>query len=368
MRIGIDISQSAYEGTGVSRFTRGLIDISLLNADSEDKWTYLFSGLRKKIDPSIKKNITNRSQKLIEIPIPPKILSLLWNDMHILPVEKFTGQLDWFITSDWTEPPAYCKKATIVHDLTFRKYPETVHDTIRATHEKRLKRVATESHIVFCDSIATKKDLIEEFDVTAEKTVVNYPGVTVKHPNAEYLDSVKKKYGLIKPFVLAVGKIEPRKNLNRLIEAFTAVDIEAELIIVGPSGWDNLNNQKIDNHRVRMLGYVDDADLFALYTLATCFIFPSLYEGFGYPAVEAMLLGCPTALSHSSSLIEIGGNASVFFDPTNVYEIKEAISRLLSDSDLRLKCRTTGLKQASLFTWDRYYHILQEALLNHENG
>ncbi len=320
MHIGIDISQLAYEGTGVARYTKGIVETSLAHHESGDEWTYFFSGFRKQLDPTIEDKIIKSGSKLIKFPLSPRMLSILWNDLHVLSADKLTGKLDWFITSDWTEPPVSGNKATIVHDLVFKKYPDTVHRSIKSTHEKRLRRVAAESNLIFCDSIATRDDLINEYSIAKNKTIINYPGVKLTKPSEDHIEKIRNKYNLIKPFVLSVGKIEPRKNLNKLIETFESIEAEVELIIVGPDGWGNIDNSKIDNHRIRLLGYVPDEELYALYASAICFVFPSLYEGFGYPAVEAMSLGCPTALSRTSSLIEIGGDASIFFNPEKVDE------------------------------------------------
>ncbi|MCX6730434.1 MAG: hypothetical protein NTZ55_01155, partial [Candidatus Roizmanbacteria bacterium] len=144
MNIGIDISQVIYEGTGVGRFTKGLIE-TILQYDTTNKWTFFFSSFRGKINEELLNKIKNSSHKYIYLPLPPAILSFLWNTLHIIPIETFTGPLDVFICSDWTEPPSKCKKATIVHDFAYLRYPETVHKIILETQKKRMNWVRRES-------------------------------------------------------------------------------------------------------------------------------------------------------------------------------------------------------------------------------
>ena len=126
MKIGLDISQMVYEGTGVSRFVHGLIQ-GILTHDNQNEWFFFFSSLRQRIDPKIKQLIGQKHHRLFEYKLPPTTLSFVWNTMHRMKVEKLVGNLDWFISSDWTEPPSNMKKATIIHDLVYLRYPETVH-------------------------------------------------------------------------------------------------------------------------------------------------------------------------------------------------------------------------------------------------
>lgn len=361
MKLGIDISQIVHTGTGVARFTQGLTD-AIFQYDHSNEWTFFFSSLRRKIDTTLSDKIENKGYKLTSQKIPPTLLTVLWNNLHMVKIERFTGNLDWFITSDWTEPPSSGNKATIVHDLTFLRYPETVVSSIRSVQEKRLRLVKKESKIIFTDSEATKKDLIDLLEIEPKRIVVNYPGVEVKVPTPEQITQTQFRYKLHNPFVLAVGKVEPRKNLKRLIQAFNELENSSqELVIVGPPGWETIDTPP--NDKIRFLGYVNDTDLYALYALATGFIFPSIWEGFGYPAIEAMQLGCPVALSNNSSLGELGKGAALTFDPFDINAIKNALTTLIEDNKLRTHLIAEGKKKAKHFTWEKYYEKMIKTLL-----
>ncbi len=359
MKIGIDISQIVYNGTGVARFTDGLVN-AVLEYDKNNDWLFFFSGLRRQLSKELEKRIVDRGFKLLKWKLPPSVLSLLWNDFHQI---KIGESFDWFITSDWAEPAvSRTKKATVVHDLVFKRYPETVNTRIRQTQIKRLEWVKKESDIIFTDSEATKKDVIDMFGIATDKIVVNYPGVTVTKPAQTAIKETLKKYNLTKPFILAVGKLEPRKNIERLLEAMKQWNNEAiDLVIAGPEGWGNTNFKfKISN--LKLLGYVPDSDLYSLYSSSLFFVYPSIWEGFGYPIIEAMKLETPVACSDTSSIAEIAGDAALTFDPNDVNAMTHCINKMSRDKKLRNELITKGLMRSRTFTWERYYNKLINSL------
>ncbi|OGK14008.1 hypothetical protein A2859_00260 [Candidatus Roizmanbacteria bacterium RIFCSPHIGHO2_01_FULL_37_16b] len=364
MKIGIDISQIVYEGTGVSRFTHGLVS-AILNYDKENEWVFFFSSLRRILDLNLEKKIIEKGHKLVKWKLPPTALAFLFNDLHkfskyLISSFYLLTSLDWFITSDWTEPPLPVKKATIVHDLVYLRYPETVDNKIVSTQKKRLSWVKKESEIVFADSYTTKKDLMDLLKVDSRKIIVNYPGIDVKKPTLEQINITLKKYNLKKPFILAVGKSEPRKNFRRLIEAFSKRnDHNLELVIVGPMGWDekNIKYQSASwRTNIKYLGLVSDTELFSLYSSCLFFVCPSIWEGFGYPVVEAMRLGVPLATSNTSSLSEITKDAAILFNPFNVNDIYKSMVALINDKNLRINLAKKGLEKSRIFTWKKYYN------------
>lgn len=351
MRIGIDISQIVHKGTGVARFIDGLVR-TICQYDKTNEWLFFFSSLRQTLNPSIEKLIISHGWKLVKMKLPPMALSVMWNDLHVLRVETLTGELDWFISSDWTDPPAKSKKATVVHDLVYLRYPDTVNQLILKTQRKRLEWVSKESDLIFADSRTTKDDLVNLLKLDSSKIVVNYPGIEIKKSN--------KKITTKKAFILTVGKIEPRKNLGRLIEAFEKLNPKnVELLIVGPEGWDR--DVKISDN-VRWLGYVSDEELSSLYSSCLFFIYPSIWEGFGYPVLEAMSLGSPVATSNTSSLKELGQNVALLFDPMKVDEIKNALRKLISSNELRKELSQKGRQRVKDFTWKKYYDVMIKAL------
>lgn len=364
MNIGIDISQIVYKGTGVSRFTEGLVS-AILEYDTKNNWSFFFSS-RQELPITVESNILSKNQELIKWPIPPKVLSLLWNDLHqysqlITPKREF----DWFITSDWTEPPIKTKKATIVHDLVFKKYPETVHNTILQTQEKRMKWVTKESDLIFADSQSTAEDLNEYYSFDKKKITVNYPGVqSSMEMDINFIDEIRSNFRIPEQFILTVGKLEPRKNLEKLIEAYHLLQKKHKklpaLVIVGMRGWDT-DIKKHDD--IILPGYVNDEILTALYQSAMCFVYPSIYEGFGYPVVEAMGNKCPVLTSNTSSLKEISeGNTALTFDPFDTKDIAEKLEKMITNQQMRTTYIKKGLARSKDFTWKQYVDTLIKSL------
>jgi hypothetical protein len=179
MKIGIDISQLAYENTGVANYLRDLIR-NLIILDTKNEYILFYSSLRKQSQISkFKSQIHNSKIKIKSYPLPPTILDFIWNKLHIFPIEWFIGDIDIFITSDWTEPPASkAQKATILYDLIIYKYPDETDAKIVATQKRKLKWVKKESDIIFCISEATKKDAIDILELEKKRLHVIYPGIT----------------------------------------------------------------------------------------------------------------------------------------------------------------------------------------------
>jgi len=177
MKIGIDISQIAYEGTGVEGYLKNLVE-SILKIDKKNEYILFFSSLRN-FKFQISNFKSNSNVQIKKFRLPPSILDLLWNRLHILPIEWLIGDVDIFIASDWTEPPVLrAKKATILYDLIVYKYPQETDKKIVEVQKRKLKWVKKESKIIFCISEATKKDAIEILGIKEERLKVIYPGVS----------------------------------------------------------------------------------------------------------------------------------------------------------------------------------------------
>jgi hypothetical protein len=179
MKIGIDISQLAYKNTGVANYLEQLIN-SLLKLDDRHEYILFYSSLRQKIPSFDKASVRSQNSKIIikSFKFPPSLLDLLWNKLHILSIENFIGNVDLFITSDWTEPPSKkAKKATILYDLIVYKFPEETDKKIITTQKRKLQWVKKESNIIFCISESTKKDAIEILGIEENRLAVIYPGI-----------------------------------------------------------------------------------------------------------------------------------------------------------------------------------------------
>jgi len=177
MKIGIDISQTAYQGSGAARFTKKLVE-HLLKIDEENQYLLFYSSLRRPLEPAFIEKISNPRVEIKQFRLPPALLDFLWNKLHIISIERLSGPLDVFLSSDWTQPPSQkAKLATVIHDLSFLKFPQEHHARIRAVQKRRLKWIVEECDLIICVSQATKKDVQNELGVNEEKLKVIYEGV-----------------------------------------------------------------------------------------------------------------------------------------------------------------------------------------------
>jgi len=177
MRIGIDISQITYEKTGVSDYLKNLVQ-SLTKIDKKNEYVLFFSSLRRNFPTNVLASTVNQNSniRIKTFRFPPTVLDLLWNKLHVLPIERLIGNVDIFITSDWTEPPSKGNKATILYDLVIFKRPQETVKKIIDVQKRKLKWVKKESKVIFCISQATKKDAIEILGIQESKLRVIYPG------------------------------------------------------------------------------------------------------------------------------------------------------------------------------------------------
>lgn len=307
----------------------------------------------------------------------------LWHRARLpYPVENITGALDLFHATDFVLPPTRSHTRTIltVHDLTFIRAPETASPNLKAYLDAVVPRSVSRADHVLADSQATKDDLIELYSTPPDKITVLYSGVdAVFRPILELNQraSVRAKYKLsTRPYIFAVGTVQPRKNYVRLIQALAVVRAaghDIDLVIAGGRGWldnpiyDALRDQRLESH-VHMIGFADDADLPALYNDALCIATPSIYEGFGLPVLEAFACGTPVVTANVSSLPEVAGDAALLIDPTDVDALADALTRLITDESLRAELITKGFARAKQFTWDEAAHQLRRVYGGVLNG
>lgn len=259
-----------------------------------------------------------------------------------------------------TLPAAFPGRGVVtVHDLGYRYFPQA-----HPRHHRLYLDVTTRYSVrraarILADSEATSNDLQKFYHVSPEKIRVVYPGVTP--PDAEQtlnsaIARVRDKFKLPQQYFLFVGTLQPRKNIARLVQAFDrwshANPIGAGLVLAGGKGWlfDEAWLQNVKN--VYPVGYVTDAEKYALMAGALALVFPSLYEGFGFPVLEAMHCGTPVIASNTSSLPELAGNAALLVDPLNVSDIATAMDLIFSQIRLRYQLRAMGYRQVEKFTWE----------------
>jgi glycosyltransferase involved in cell wall biosynthesis len=250
-----------------------------------------------------------------------------------------------------------------VHDLVYHLFP-AYHRSMNYWYlNTAMPLFARRADAVIAISQSTKRDLMRYYQVPEDKITVVYEAASSRFrpASAEAVAEAKASYRLPDKYVLALGTIEPRKNLNRLLDAVCMIrqkDPELSLVIVGHAGWlyqDFFQHiEKLDDPKAVLLsGYVPDADLPAVITGAKAYVLASFYEGFGLPILEAMACGTPVVSSNTSSMPELGAKAARYFDPHDLQDMVTAISAVLEDADLREEMRRRGFEQAARFSWKR---------------
>lgn len=343
MRVGIDISPIVY-GTGVSIYTKNLVE-NLLRLDEKDTYR-LFGGSFRDFF-KLKKLIAGFDTVKRVYPLPPFLLDILWNRLHTMPFEVFAGKVDVYHSSDWTQAPSRAFKVTTVHDLVPIKFASQSHPRIVAVHKRRLAWIKKEVDRVIAVSKSTKADLVNlGIDKKKIKVVYEAASEEFKPVDSKTVETVLKDFGVRNDYVMSVG-FGPRKNTDRIIEAFQKTKTKnLKLVFVGRTP-----EKGFDERSVITLNQVDSAkQLTALYSGAKALIYPSLYEGFGLPVVEAMSCGCPVVTSNTSSLPEVAGDAAVLVDPTSTNEIADGIQEVLKNSK---KYISKGKKQSAMFSWKK---------------
>lgn len=260
------------------------------------------------------------------------------------------------------------KVIVTIYDTVFFSAPETMGD-MKAISE--YKYAAERSDLILTISESAKSDIIKHFNVDEKKIEIVTPGIDLEKYLHNYtdieLENVRKKYKLPENYILYLGTIEPRKNIERTIKAFIKykkeVKDDLKFVIVGGKGWKYDNIMKLIESMgtdIILTGYIDEEDKIPIYKLAQIFAFPSLYEGFGMPVLEAMAAGVPVITSNVSSLPEVAGDAAILVDPLNEDEIFEAYKKILSDKKLQLEMIEKGLEQAKKFEWKESAKVLEQ--------
>lgn len=357
--IGLDYTAAVQQTAGIGRYTRELT-AALARLAAEADLRLFIAGARRATLPPPPGSATYHPSFLSE-----RNHNRLWQRLRLpVPVEAWTGRLDLFHEPDYSLPPTLPGTKTVltVHDLAFEHYPdETMPGMLGYLQQVAPRSIRRADHVIAV-SQATRRDLVTLYGTPPEKINVIPPGVDARfytQHTPDEIAAIRRKYGLPGgPLVLTVGTLQPRKNHLRLVRAFAAIKARAALVIAGGKGWDyETVRDEVGrlglSDRVVFTGFVDNADLPALYRAATVFAYPALYEGFGLPALEAMASGVPVVASNTSSLPEVVGEAGLTVDPLDVDDITAALDRLLGDASLRAELRKKGTARAAAFTWAR---------------
>jgi glycosyltransferase involved in cell wall biosynthesis len=363
MKIGIDVSSLLKDRSGIGTYSYNLIK-NIFKIDTENEYRLLSYSLKESLKEC--PSFDNPNVKSYHYRIPGKLLLKAWQWFDFPPVDAFLGKIDIFHSTNFLVIPQYKgKKIVTFHDMYFLIEPRHTERFGGKYFLKTLPEKVKGVDRVIAVSENTKQDAMRFLGVTEERIRVIYEAVDESFRVIEDKDAVsriKAKYKIEGDYLLFVGTLEPRKNLIRLVEAFTMLKREGrfpfKLVLAGKKGWaiDNLFRKVEDlgiKEEIIFLGYVVPEDLPYLYNGAEVFVFPSLYEGFGLPALEAMGCGIPVLTSKRSALPEITGGAAILVDPMNVEEIAKGIRMLIENVSLRNEMVVKGLQRVKDFSWRR---------------
>lgn len=361
--------------TGIGRYTYEIA--KQLQKNSNLKLKFFYGGFESKKLLSLSEKKDKQSLKIsaVNTPIVKKVLRKL---AHILN-KTFPSKCDIY----WQ--PSFIPNAdirakrviTTVHDLSFMLYKD-FHPKQRVEHFEKhfLKNIAI-SDMIITGSNYSKQEIVKELSFTEDKIRVIYHGVD--HDIFKVDRSRKTSLDVPKKFILSVGSIEPRKNLEGLLRAYSLLGdqlkTQYKLVLVGFKGWNNKEIMRLielDRKNIHYLGFVSDEELSKIYNQASCFVYPSFYEGFGLPVLEAMACGVPVVCSESSSLPEVGADAVLYCNPKDKKSIRDKIELILQSQELQEQMMQKGVTQASKFSWEKstkeHLELFEEVMQDIDNN
>ncbi|MFZ2193371.1 MAG: glycosyltransferase family 1 protein [Candidatus Moraniibacteriota bacterium] len=360
--------------TGVEEYTLGLL-LNLLEADRDNDYVLFFSSWKKPaFDFSIFEKYSNVTVKKIKI--PNKLFNFFFWYFSWPKIDKLVGGVDviFFPNIIFGAVSKEVKMITTIHDLSFERYPEYFSWKRRFWHIFiNSKKICQRADQIIAVSNSSQNDIISLYGVEKEKVKMIHSAVSEKFKiidrNDEKLIKIKNKYSLPFKFILYLGTVEPRKNITGIIRAYSNLQSFAretknfelakyKLVIAGSNGWLNedifkeIKKSKFKKDII-LPGFIQDADKVYVYNLASLFVYPSFFEGFGFPPLEAMKCGVPVIASNNSSLPEICGVNSILINPDKPGEISQAMQQILLDRVLREKLIKVGLEKAKEFNWKK---------------
>jgi glycosyltransferase involved in cell wall biosynthesis/SAM-dependent methyltransferase len=362
MKIAIDVSLAVGESAGVGSYTRGLLE-GLAAIDPNNEYVlYSYLDFPQSLQSTFPQQ-PNFSLRMLQL--EGEHWERMWSRADLPPQEALEAVQ--VLHSPFFNAPREHHGALVVtiHDVSFLLQPQFHTEANRLHCLQGTLNAALYADRIIAVSQQTKQDLMDYFSLPEERIHVIYeaPGkVYAPERNVEVIRAVLERLGIFHNFILFVGSLEPRKNLKTLLQAYASYVTrdagEEWLVVAGGKGWlsDDLARVAADlgiAERVQFLGYVQETDLRVLYSAAKLFVYPSIYEGFGLPPLEAMACGAPVITSNTSALPEVAGDAALLIDPHDSEALHRAMQMVLRDADLRSSMRRRSLARAALFSWER---------------
>lgn len=370
------------EKTGIGYYTEGLVE-HIIEQNAEDQfYINVFSFKQNRIKEKILEKYQKKNTKIqICKWFPLRLYKMIWNIIPIPYWLFFKKKMDLTHFFNFYIPPfVKGKRVCTIHDMTIKAYPKTVRIENRIMMMLNLKKTCKRADRIITSSEFSKKEIVKYMDVNPDKISVLYSGVNLDLykpcKNLEKIKKVRDKYSIPDKYYLYLGTLEPRKNIERLIMGYGILKSKKEkkipkLVIAGKKGWMYEDIFKLVKEKellddIIFTGYVTQAEAPILMSGAVAFVFPSLYEGFGMPPLEAMACGTPVITSNCASLPEVVGNDGILVDPYSVEEISNALEEIYIDSEKAKKMSIMGIERAKKFSWDilseRLYEIYEQTI------
>ena len=360
MRIVIDIQTVIGKKTGVGKYTESLVK-ALSHLSSPYEFILFYFNFRSRFNGL---DITSSNFKNKGVKLPGRVFSFLWKKTNAPPFDRLSGAAELFHFPNFILRPVKSGKTIVtIHDLAFKRFPQYIEKKNLAFLNNHIPKTLAKADRIIAVSEFTKEELLKFYSVPEKKIRVIHEGVNEtfrRIEDKEELTKVKNKYRLPEKFFLWVGTLEPRKNISVLLDAFSEFKKKnksnCKLVMVGKRGWNyhgfmEKKKKMIMGDDVILTKYVSDDDLPTIYNLAEAFIFPSIYEGFGLPPLEAMASGLPVITT--PALNEVVGEAVLKVSEQNIEEITQAMKNILENEDLRKDLVQKGFKRIEQFSWDK---------------
>ena len=358
MKIGIDARPLTKRLTGIGIYIYHVLNELAKNDPDNEYYLYATNEFSESVANPRWRQITGRGpfsvngtlyfETVLTNRLNKDKIDVFWGTQHVLPLNHRGNCI------------------LTIHDFAWMEFPETIERFNLLVQKLFLKRSIMKADHIISVSYATAAYLKKYFHVPEEKISVIHHGLSdIYKPfdKGESAAYISRKYGTAKDYILTVGTVEPRKNIAALLRAYKTLlekgEIKDQLLIVGARGWKNSNiihvyrELRLNEDIVKFLGYIEMDDMPRLYSGANLFVFPSLYEGFGFPPLEAMKCGCPVVVAKTSSLPEVCREAAYYVEPRNIQSISAGIREVQNNDNLRNKLICSGLKHVKEFTWNK---------------
>lgn len=357
MIVSVDIQAAIGQRAGVGRFVKCLVE-ELGPCAGEDALRLFYFDFKRSGVPFSLHGATAHAVRWI----PGRVVQKSWSRFNWPPYDWFSGPADVFHFTNFIRPPLTRGRSVVtIYDASFLRFPEAAERKNRAYLSRRIGETVRRADVIVTISEFSRREILELLPAAPDRVTAIYPGLNhaLHRPSEETVRDVRRRLALDRPYLLFVGTLEPRKNIPFLIEVFDRwTSFDGDLVLAGMTGWraepifDAMRTAR-RSARIRHLDFVPEADLAALYAGASLFVFPSLYEGFGFPPLEAMACGVPVVASTRGSLPEVLGDAALTVESFDPEAWIQALNRLLTDDTVRAAQQQRGLRRVGRYTWQR---------------